>query len=61
MAQSTVRLIVDAQNAIRGLQNTDRVTKTLAGNTNKLKSRLDSSSRSKLYDNLVYVLTSIET
>ncbi|BAQ92392.1 phage tape measure protein [uncultured Mediterranean phage uvMED] len=46
MAQSTVRLIVDAQNAIRGLQNTDRVTKTLAGNTNKLKGRLDRSSRS---------------
>ena len=39
MAQSTVRLVVDAQNAIRGLTATDRVTKTLAGNTNKLKNR----------------------
>ena len=46
MAQSTVRLKVDAQNAIRGLTATDRVTKTLAGNTNKLKNRLDRSSRS---------------
>lgn len=46
MAQSTVRLVVDAQNAIRGLTQTDRVTKTLAGNTNKLKNRLDRSSRS---------------
>ncbi len=46
MAQSTVRLIVDAQNAIRPLQQTDRITKTLANNTNKLKNRLDRSSRS---------------
>lgn len=45
MAQSTVRLIVDAQNAIRPLQQTDRITKTLANNTNKLKNRLDKSSR----------------
>ncbi len=44
MAQSTVRLIVDAQNAIRPLQQTDRITKTLANNTNKLKGRLDKSS-----------------
>jgi len=46
VAQSTVRLIVDAQNAIRPLQQTDRITKTLANNTNKLKNRLDKSSRS---------------
>ena len=46
MAQSTVRLIVDAQSAIRPLQQTDRITKTLANNTNKLKNRLDKSSRS---------------
>jgi len=46
VAQSTVRLIVDAQNAIRPLQQTDRITKTLANNTNKLKNRLDRSSRS---------------
>ena len=45
MAQSTVRLIVDAQSAIRPLQQTDRITKTLANNTNKLKNRLDKSSR----------------
>mgnify|MGYP003132095172 FL=1 len=46
MAQSTVRLIVDAQNAIRPLQQTDRITKQLSSNTNKLKGRLDRSSRS---------------
>ena len=46
MAQSTVQLIVDAQRAIGPLQQTDRVTKTLAKNTNKLKNRLDKSSRS---------------
>jgi len=45
VAQSTVRLIVDAQSAIRPLQQTDRITKTLANNTNKLKNRLDKSSR----------------
>ena len=44
MAQSTVRLIVDAQNAIRPLQQTDRITKTLANNTDKLKNRLNKSS-----------------
>ena len=46
MAQSTVQLIVDAQRAIGPLQKTDRITKTLANNTNKLKNRLDKSSRS---------------
>ena len=46
MAQSTVQLIVDAQRAIGPLQQTDRITKTLANNTNKLKNRLDKSSRS---------------
>ena len=46
MAQSTVQLIVDAQRAIGPLQKTDRLTKTLANNTNKLKNRLDRSSRS---------------
>ena len=46
MAQSTVQLIVDAQRAIGPLQQTDRITKTLANNTNKLKNRLDRSSRS---------------
>tara|TARA_R100000353_G_scaffold126042_1_gene89494 strand:- start:186 stop:1877 length:1692 start_codon:yes stop_codon:yes gene_type:complete len=46
VAQSTVRLIVDAQRAIGPLQQTDRITKALANNTNKLKNRLDRSSRS---------------
>ena len=46
MAQSTVRLIVDAQNAIRPLQQTDRITKQLSKNTDKLKGRLDRSNRS---------------
>jgi len=46
VAQSTVQLIVDAQRAIGPLQQTDRITKTLANNTNKLKNRLDRSSRS---------------
>ena len=46
MAQSTVRLIVDAQNAIRPLQRTDQITKQLSKNTNTLKTRLDRSSRS---------------
>ena len=46
MAQSTVRLIVDAQNAIRPLQRTDQITQQLSKNTNKLKNRLDKSNRS---------------
>ena len=46
MAQSTVRLIVDAQNAIRPLQRTDQITKQLSKNTDKLKGRLDRSNRS---------------
>ena len=46
MAQSTVRLIVDAQNAIRPLQRTDQITQQLSKNTNKLKGRLDKSNRS---------------
>jgi len=46
VAQSTVRLIVDAQNAIRPLQRTDQITQQLSKNTNKLKGRLDRSNRS---------------
>jgi len=46
VAQSTVRLIVDAQNAIRPLQRTDQITKQLSKNTDKLKGRLDRSNRS---------------
>ena len=46
MAQSTVRLIVDAQNAIRPLQRVNEQTKALSSSTNKLKSRLDRSNTS---------------
>ena len=46
MAQSTVRLIVDAQNAIRPLQRVNEQTKALSTSTDKLKGRLDKSNRS---------------
>ena len=46
MAQSTVRLIVDAQNAIRPLQRVNEETKALSKSTDKLKGRLDKSSKS---------------
>jgi len=46
VAQSTVKLIVDAQNAIRPLQRVNEQTKALSSNTNKLKGRLDKSNRS---------------
>ena len=46
MAQSTVRLIVDAQNAIIPLQRVNKQTQVLNRNTDKLKGRLDRSSRS---------------
>ena len=46
MAQSTVRLIVDAQNAIRPLQRVNEQTKALSSSTDKLKGRLDKSNRS---------------
>ena len=46
MAQSTVKLIVDAQNAIRPLQRVNEQTKALSSSTDKLKGRLDKSSRS---------------
>ena len=45
MAQSTVRLIVDAQNAIRPLQRVNEQTKLLSNSTNKLKGRLENSGR----------------
>ena len=50
MAQSTVKLIVDAQNAIRPLQKTDTLVKTLANSTNKLKNKLNGGKKS--FDNL---------
>jgi len=46
VAQSTVKLIVDAQNAIRPLQRVNEQTKALSSHTNKLKGRLDKSNRS---------------
>ena len=46
MAQSTVKLIVDAQNAIRPLQRVNEQTKALSKSTDKLKGRLDRGNRS---------------
>lgn len=46
MAQSTVKLIVDAQNAISPLKRVNDATKNLSNNTNKLKDRLNKSNRS---------------
>jgi tape measure domain-containing protein len=46
VAQSTVRLIVDAQNAINPLRRVNDATKNLSKNTDKLKDRLNKSNRS---------------
>ena len=46
MAQSTGRLIVDAQNAISPLKRVNDATKNLSRNTDKLKDRLNKSNRS---------------
>jgi len=46
VAQSTVKLIVDAQNAIRPLQRVNQQTQALSKSTDKLKGRLDKSSKS---------------
>jgi len=46
VAQSTVKLIVDAQSAIRPLQRTNDATKALSSSTDKLKGRLNKSNRS---------------
>jgi len=46
VAQSTVRLIVDAQNAIVPLRKVNDQTKKLSQTTDKLKGRLDKSNRS---------------
>jgi len=45
VAQSTVKLIVDAQNAISPLKRVNEQTKILSNNTNKLKGRLNKSNR----------------
>ena len=45
MAQSTVKLIVDAQNAIAPLKRVNEQTKNLNKNTNTLKNRLEQNSR----------------
>jgi len=46
VAQSTVKLIVDAQNAISPLKRVNDATKNLSRNTDKLKDRLNKSNRS---------------
>tara|TARA_B100002051_G_C16739545_1_gene643351 strand:+ start:766 stop:2703 length:1938 start_codon:yes stop_codon:yes gene_type:complete len=46
VAQSTVRLIVDASNAINPLKRVNEQTKQLSKNTDKLKGRLDKSNKS---------------
>ena len=46
MAQSTVKLIVDAQNAIIPLQRVNQQTQALTNTTDKLKKRLDNSNQS---------------
>lgn len=46
MAQSTVKLIVDAQNAIRPLQRVNQSTKLLSQNTEKLKNNLHGGKQS---------------
>ena len=46
MAQSTVRLIVDASNAINPLKRVNDATKNLSKNTDKLKNRLDKGKKS---------------
>jgi tape measure domain-containing protein len=46
VAQSTVKLIVDAQNAISPLKRVNEQTKILSSSTDKLKGRLDKSNRS---------------
>jgi len=46
VAQSTVKLIVDAQNAIVPLKRINQQTQALSSSTDKLKGRLDKSNRS---------------
>ena len=46
MAQSTVRLIVDAQNAISPLKRVNDATKNLNKNTDKLKNKLNEGKKS---------------
>tara|TARA_Y100000401_G_scaffold85821_1_gene71109 strand:- start:944 stop:2755 length:1812 start_codon:yes stop_codon:yes gene_type:complete len=46
VAQSTVKLIVDAQNAIAPLKRVNDATKNLNKNTNQLKNRLNEGKRS---------------
>ena len=45
MAQSTVRLIVDAQNAINPLKRVNDATKNLSRNTDKLKDKLNEGKK----------------
>ena len=46
MAQSTVKLIVDAQNAVSPLKRVNEQTRALSRSTDKLKNRLNKSNRS---------------
>ena len=46
MAQSTVKLIVDAQNAIAPLKRVNEQTKNLSNSTNKLKNKLNEGKKS---------------
>ena len=46
MAQSTVRLIVDAQNAITPLKRVNESTKQLSRNTDQLKDKLNNGKKS---------------
>ena len=55
MAQSTVKLIVDAQNAINPLKRVNDQTKQLSQNTDKLKGRLDKSNRSLRDTGMIWV------
>ena len=44
MAQSTVKLIVDAQNAVNPLRRVNEQTKALSKSTDRLKGRLQRSN-----------------
>ena len=57
MAQSTVRLIVDAQNAINPLKRVNDVTKNLSRNTDKLKDRLNFFSLSLSIFSIIAILS----
>ena len=53
MAQSNVKLTVDATGAISAIQRTNNLTKKLSKSTDELKRRVDKSNKS-LFDNVEY-------